>query len=52
MTPTPVYERSMLAPSDEIEGPAIIEQLDSTTVVYPGQSAVVDESHNLIITTG
>ncbi len=50
MTPTPVYERSLLEPGHEIVGPAIIEQLDSTTAVYPGQSAIVDEYRNLIIT--
>ena len=28
---------------------AIIEQADTTTLVYPGQSAVVDEHYNLLI---
>ncbi len=49
MTPTPVYERTLLAPGHEVAGPAIVEQLDSTTVVYPGQQALVDDYGNLII---
>ncbi len=51
MTLTPVYDRTLLDPGHEIPGPAIIEQLDSTTVVYPGQHAVVDEYRNLIVST-
>ncbi|MBI2918911.1 MAG: hydantoinase/oxoprolinase family protein [Chloroflexi bacterium] len=49
--PTPVYERSRLGAGDELTGPAIIEQMDSTTVVYPGQSAHVDRLGNIIIRT-
>jgi len=33
---TPVYRRSELGASTRVQGPAIIEQYDSTTVVYPG----------------
>ena len=51
MTLTPVYDRTLLDPGHEISGPAIIEQLDSTTVVYPGQHAVVDDYRNLIVST-
>jgi len=50
MALSPVYDRALLAPGHEVAGPAIIEQLDSTTVVYPGQRAVVDDYRNLIIT--
>lgn len=32
-----------------IEGPAIVEQPDTTTVVYPGQRCFVDEAGNLLI---
>ena len=49
MTATPVYDRALLAPGHEVEGPAVVEQLDSTTVVYPGQRAVVDDYGNLVI---
>ena len=39
---TPVYERGDLGPGSAVEGPSIIEQYDSTTVVYPGWMASVD----------
>jgi len=34
------------------DGPAIIDQLDATTVVPPGQSARVDEFKNILIAAG
>jgi N-methylhydantoinase A len=34
-----VWRRDRLLPGDRIAGPAIVEQLDTTTVVLPGQSA-------------
>ena len=49
MTLAPVYDRALLAPGHEVAGPAVVEQLDSTTVVYPGQRAVVDDYRNLVI---
>ena len=49
--PCPIYARTLLTPGHAIDGPAIVEQLDSTTVVYPGQSAVVDAYLNIVITT-
>ena len=39
---TPVYSRSALGSGVELAGPAIIEQYDSTTVVYPHWEASVD----------
>ena len=48
----PVYERTALPAGFEIPGPAIIEQLDSTTLLVPGSSARVDERFNLICTSG
>ena len=47
---TPVVARQALVPGDHISGPAIIEQFDTTTVIEPGDSAVVDPMGNLIIT--
>lgn len=47
--PTPIYLRSALAEDQEIVGPAIVEQADTTTVVYPGQTLRVDKTGNLII---
>ncbi|HEV1287395.1 MAG TPA: hydantoinase/oxoprolinase family protein, partial [Bryobacteraceae bacterium] len=46
---TAVYDRYALADRDRIEGPAIIEERESTTVVAPGNSAVVDAVGNLRI---
>lgn len=47
-----IYDRDLLEPGHSIQGPAIIEQLDSTSVVYPGQNAVVDPYYNLVIQVG
>ncbi len=49
---TAVYDRSTLSSGGEIEGPAIVEQADSTTVIHPGQRARVDELGNLSIVIG
>ncbi|WP_433612179.1 hydantoinase/oxoprolinase family protein [Prescottella agglutinans] len=46
---TPVYDRDGLRYGARIEGPAIISQLDSTTVVPPGTTAVIDEWANIRI---
>jgi N-methylhydantoinase A len=46
---TPIYERARLSPGSTIEGPAIVEQLDSTTVVLPRQRAVVDPFGTLVV---
>jgi N-methylhydantoinase A len=43
----PVFRRSALQPGMWIEGPAIIEEQTSTTVLYPGQRAEVDEYLNI-----
>ncbi|MCC7282155.1 MAG: hydantoinase/oxoprolinase family protein [Acetobacteraceae bacterium] len=45
----PVYDRDRLGPGHRIEGPAIVEQMDSTTLVLPGQAASVDAHLNLLI---
>lgn len=47
--PTPVYDRRKLPVGGVIDGPAIIEQPDTTTVIYPGQRARVDACGNLLI---
>jgi N-methylhydantoinase A len=46
---TSVYERADLASGMSFLGPAVIEQLDSTTIIYPGDEASVDASMNLIV---
>jgi N-methylhydantoinase A len=45
---TTIYDRATLAPGHVIDGPAVIEQLDATTLVYPGDRATVDNALNLI----
>jgi len=49
---TPIYHRDNLPPSTEFDGPAIVEQLDTTTVVEPECQVEVDPYGNLIITVG
>ncbi len=44
-----VYDRATLTVGDRLDGPAIIEQYDSTTVVPPGALLEVDAALNLII---
>ena len=46
---TAFYRRELLPVSQIIEGPAIILQTDTTTVVPPGSTIVADGSGNLII---
>lgn len=48
---TAIYQRSELAPGDRLAGPAIIEQMDSTILILPGQTAGVDPYRNLVIET-
>jgi 5-oxoprolinase (ATP-hydrolysing) len=47
--PTPFYERDLLRAGDRIEGPAVIEQYDATTVVPPGLAAEIDRFGNIVI---
>ncbi|MDB2585561.1 hydantoinase/oxoprolinase family protein [Luminiphilus sp.] len=44
-----IFDRSDLGASDVIMGPAIVSEMDSTTVVLPGYSATVDSVGNLLI---
>jgi N-methylhydantoinase A len=45
----PVYDRATLMADDAIIGPAVIEQLDATTLLFPGDRARVDPYLNLIV---
>jgi N-methylhydantoinase A len=47
---TPVYARDRLPLDAAFEGPAILEQLDCTTVVEPGDKVRTDPLGNLLIT--
>ncbi len=47
--PTRCYDRSLLTPGNAFAGPALVLQMDSTTVIPPGWSARVDGYRNLIL---
>jgi N-methylhydantoinase A len=49
MVSCPVYDRERLEAGNCIAGPAIIEQMDATTVILPGMQAEVEPSMNLIV---
>jgi N-methylhydantoinase A len=44
-----VLDRASLAPGDRFQGPALIEQPDSTTLLGTGEKAEVDSAGNLIL---
>lgn len=49
---TPVYWRDFLPPDAAIDGPAIIEQMDTTIIIEPGDRAEQDRDGNIIIVLG
>jgi N-methylhydantoinase A len=49
---TNFYIRAKLPPGTPFDGPAVILQKDTTTVVPPGWSANLDKGANLILTRG
>lgn len=49
---TPVYAREALPVDTEIPGPAIFNEMSTTTLILPGQSATRDRWGNLIVRTG
>jgi N-methylhydantoinase A len=49
VVPTPIYARHALRPGNRFAGPAIVEQMDATTLVPPGMTARVDPWLNLIL---
>jgi N-methylhydantoinase A len=46
---TPTYARAALAAGNRINGPALIEEHASTTVLLPGDRLAVDAYGNLVI---
>jgi len=44
-----IYSRDALEPTHKIAGPAVIEQMDTTTVIHPEQEATVDSYGNMIV---
>ena len=45
----PVYERELLPRKALIDGPAIIEEYSSTTAIFPGWKASMDNFGDLIL---
>jgi N-methylhydantoinase A len=46
---TPIHDRAALPPCHRLDGPAVVEEFGSTTVVFPGQHAQVDPHGILIV---
>jgi N-methylhydantoinase A len=49
---TPVYWRDHLPLAAEIHGPAVVEQMDTTIIIDPGDKAIQDADGNIIIELG
>jgi N-methylhydantoinase A len=47
--PAAVYDRAKLLAGDVVRGPAIVTEMDSTTLVLPGHAATVHASGSLLI---
>jgi N-methylhydantoinase A len=47
--PAVIYDRSRLRAGDKVPGPAIVVEMDSTTLVLPDHEAVVDDFGTLLI---
>lgn len=45
---TPIYDRATLPPGFTLDGPAVVEEFGSTTVVFPGQRLDVD-AHGILV---
>ena len=50
--PCNIYSRDQLSPGASISGPAILEGMDSTVVINPGWTSLVDDYGNCIIRPG
>jgi N-methylhydantoinase A/oxoprolinase/acetone carboxylase beta subunit len=47
--PTAIWQRGAIRPGDVIPGPAVIEQIDTTTLVEPGWTASVAPGGALLV---
>ena len=52
LTQVPLYDRLSLGAGDLIVGPAVVSQLDATTLVLPGWSGTVHPSGAILLTAG
>ena len=50
MESTDIYEMDRLRTGNALTGPAIVESVDTTFVIHPGQNLRVDEARDLILT--
>ncbi len=46
---TPIYDRAKLKPGNQLPGPAIVTEMDSTTVVLPNFAGEIDTYSNILI---
>ena len=49
---TPLYQRELLSAGNRLSGPALVVQLDTTTVIPPGWAGEIDPYGNLLLTMG
>lgn len=49
-TETPIYDRYQLAAGHYFQGPAVVEEIDSTSLIHPGFKVDVDHFGNLRVT--
>ena len=47
--PAVIYDRSKLRAGDRVPGPAIVTEMDSTTLIHLGHTGVVDDFGNILI---
>jgi N-methylhydantoinase A len=47
---TPVYDRYALRPGAAFDGPAIVEERESTAVIGPGARCLVDDGLTIVVT--
>jgi N-methylhydantoinase A len=47
-----IYLRSGFKPGDRLDGPAVIEEMGATILLYPGDTMEVNESGHLVIDVG
>jgi N-methylhydantoinase A/oxoprolinase/acetone carboxylase beta subunit len=49
MVRSPVIDRYRMKPGETFEGPCLVEERESTSVILPGDGARVDELGHLLI---
>jgi N-methylhydantoinase A len=47
-----IWRREALLAGNEIAGPAIVEEISATTVLYPGDRARIDDHGSLVVEVG